>query len=258
MPRGTDLYGLDPCRRLEACIDSINQHHADAELCIITGDLTDQGDREAYRDLRSILKQLSIPYHLLIGNHDHRQIFSEIFPEAPRDEHGFFQQTLETPVGIFLLLDTVEHGMNWGSYCETRALWLKSQLELHKNQPVYLFMHHPPFNIGIPALDKISLREDAKRIHQTVKDFSNIKHLFFGHAHRPVSGSWHRIPFTTLRVTHHQPQLDLKADDYLPFTHEPPAYCVILLDPQQTIVHFHDYLDDSLYVKVLLSRVKNT
>ncbi len=255
MPRGTDLYGLDPCKRLETCIESINEYHADADLCIITGDLTHQGDREAYRDLRGILKQLSIPYHLLVGNHDHRQIFSEIFPETPRDEHGFFQQTLETSAGIFLLLDTVEHGMHWGSYCETRALWLKSQLELHKNQPVYLFMHHPPFNIGIPALDKISLREDAKRIHQTVKDFSNIKHLFFGHVHRPVSGSWHGIPFTTLRGTNHQVQLDLKADDYLPFTHEPPAYCVALLEPEQTIVHFHDYLDDSLYVKELLSRV---
>ncbi|MCS5589753.1 MAG: metallophosphoesterase, partial [Candidatus Thioglobus sp.] len=79
MPRGTDLYGLDPCKRLETCIESINEYHSDADLCIITGDLTDQGDREAYRDLRGILKQLSIPYHLLVGNHDHRQIFSEIF-----------------------------------------------------------------------------------------------------------------------------------------------------------------------------------
>jgi hypothetical protein len=58
-----------------------------------------------------------------------------------------------------------------------------------------------------------------------------------------------------LRGTNHQVQLDLKADDYLPFTHEPPAYCVALLEPQQTIVHFHDYLDDSLYVKELLSRL---
>jgi len=48
MPRGTDLYGLDPCKRLETCIESINEYHADADLCIITGDLTDQGDREAY------------------------------------------------------------------------------------------------------------------------------------------------------------------------------------------------------------------
>ena len=249
MPRGANLYGLDPCKRLEACIGSINECHSDADLCIITGDLTDQGDRAAYRDLRAILKQLSMPYHLLVGNHDHRQIFFEIFPETPLDDFGFFQHKLETSAGVFLLLDTVEHGEHWGSYCEKRALWLKSQLELHKNKPVYFFMHHPPFDIGIPALDKIGLREDAVRIYQTIKDFTNIKHLFFGHAHRPVSGSWHGIPFTTLRGTNHQVQLDLKANDDLFFTHEPPAYCVALLEPQQTVVHFHDYLDDSLYLK---------
>ena len=110
-------------------------------------------------------------------------------------------------------------------------------------------MHHSPFNIGIPYLDRISLREDAQRIQQIVSNFSNIKHLFFGHVHRPVSGSWHGIPFTTLRGTNHQVQLDLKAEDYLPISHEPPAYCVIFLELQQTTVHFHDYLDNSMYVK---------
>ena len=111
-------------------------------------------------------------------------------------------------------------------------------------------MHHPPFEIGIPSLDIICLREDAQRIQQIVSGFSNIKHLFFGHVHRPVSGSWHGIPFNTLRGTNHQIQFDLNVDDYLPINHEPPAYCVIFLEPQQTTVHFHDYLDDSLYVKI--------
>ena len=156
---------------------------------------------------------------------------------------------LENPLGRFLLLDTVEHGKNWGSYCEKRSAWLRSQLEKAGSKAAYLFMHHPPFNIGIPALDRISLREDSKRIQKIVNDFSNIKHLFFGHVHRPVSGSWHGIPFTTLRGTNHQVQLDLKAEDYLPISHEPPAYCVIFLEPQQTTVHFHYYLDNSMYVK---------
>jgi len=108
MPRGTELHGLNPCERLEACIASIKEFHADAEMCIITGDLTDQGLRESYEDIREILQQLPMPFHPLIGNHDHRKIFSEVFPEVPLDKHGFVQQMLETPIGRFLLLDTVE------------------------------------------------------------------------------------------------------------------------------------------------------
>ena len=128
MPRGTELHGLNPCERLEACIASIKEFHADAELCIITGDLTDCGDREAYRDFRKILQQLPIPFHPLIGNHDNREIFSEVFPEVPLDKYGFVQQMLATEQGRFLLLDTVEHEKHWGSYCEKRGAWLQDVL----------------------------------------------------------------------------------------------------------------------------------
>ena len=115
-------------------------------------------------------------------------------------------------------------------------------------------MHHLPFNIGIPTLDRINLQEDKLCIREIVNDIPNIKHLFFGHVHRPVSGSWHGIPFSTLRGTNHQVQLDVKTEDCLSISHEPPVYCVILLEPQQTTVHFNDYLDDSFYTKCRLTQ----
>ena len=77
-------------------------------------------------------------------------------------ENGFVQQMLETPLGRLLLLDTIKHGKNWGSYCEKRGAWLRSQLETAGSEAVYLFMHHPPLKIGIPYLNRISLREDAQ------------------------------------------------------------------------------------------------
>ena len=139
MPRGTDLHGLNPCERLEACIASIKESHADAELCIITGDLTDQSHRKAYHDFREILQQLPMPYHPLIGNHDHRKIFSEVFPEVPRDEHGFVQQMIETEQGRFLLLDTVEHEKHWGSYCQKRATWLRISTRRIQKANLFIF-----------------------------------------------------------------------------------------------------------------------
>ena len=72
MPLGTELHDLNPSERLEACISRIKEFYVDAEMCIITGDLTDQGPRESYEDLREILQQLPMPFHPLIGNHDHR------------------------------------------------------------------------------------------------------------------------------------------------------------------------------------------
>jgi len=79
MPRSTDLHGFNHCERLETCIKRIKELHADAELCIITGDLSNSGDPEAYHGFCEILLQLPMSYHILSGNHDHRDIFAEIF-----------------------------------------------------------------------------------------------------------------------------------------------------------------------------------
>ena len=79
MPVKANLYNLNPSINLEACVNSINKFHHDSDLCIITGDLTNNGDRQAYLDLRKILNKLNIPFYMLIGNHDHREIFYKIF-----------------------------------------------------------------------------------------------------------------------------------------------------------------------------------
>ena len=56
MPRGTTLHKLNPCERLDACIENIIELHSDAEFCVITGDLTDRGDIQAYHDFHDIIK----------------------------------------------------------------------------------------------------------------------------------------------------------------------------------------------------------
>jgi 3',5'-cyclic AMP phosphodiesterase CpdA len=243
--RGNRLHGLDPIQRFETCIADINAKNADADLCVVTGDLSHSGTIGAYENLRGCLRTLSIPYHLMIGNHDKRENFRKIFPGTPHDENGFVQSVIDSPAGRFLLLDTVEQGQNWGSYCGRRRNWLQSQLEASHERPVYLFMHHPPFKIGIPCLDRIRLLNDADQICKIIKPHKNIKHIFLGHVHRPVAGNWCGIPFSMVRGTNHQVPFDLDAFEVIPKSHEPPSYAIIYLESGQTVVHFHDYLGNS-------------
>jgi 3',5'-cyclic AMP phosphodiesterase CpdA len=243
--RGKHLHSLDPTQRLETCIADINAKNADADLCILSGDLSHNGAIGAYENLHGLLHDLSIPYHLMIGNHDNRENLLKVFPEIPRDENGFVQSVIDTAAGRFLLLDTVEQGQNWGAYCGKRKTWLQSQLELSYDRSVYLFMHHPPFEIGIPCLDRIRLMDNADQIHKILEPYKNIKHIFFGHVHRPVAGSWCGIPFSMIRGTNHQVPYDLDALEKVPKSHEPPSYGIILLETGKTIVHFHDYLNSS-------------
>ena len=250
MPGKANLYKINPYKNLEECVKSINKFHYDSELCIITGDLSNNGDSQAYLDLIEILQKLKMPYYPLIGNHDCRETFTSIFPNVSIDNFGFVQQTIPISLGKIILLDTVENKKDWGSFCKKRSKWFLDQLERSRETPVYIFMHHPPFNIGIPALDRISIKNDYKEIEKIVKKFSNIKHIFFGHVHRNVSGSWNGIPFSSVRGTNHQIQLDQKESIYLSCCHEPPSYSVIILGKNQTTVHYFDYLDNSFYKKM--------
>ena len=223
VPRGELLHGLNSHERLEACIDDINRHHGDAELCVVTGDLAHHAQPGAYADLRECLSRLRMPTHLVVGNHDRRDRLLEAFPETPADADGFVQAAVETSAGWFLMLDTVEQGKGWGSYCAGRRDWLRRSLADARGRPVYLFMHHC--------------------IGEVLSVHDNVRHLFFGHVHRPIAGSWRGIPYSTLRGTNHQVPLDFDAVEVVPKSHEPPAYALVFLEDDQTTVHFHDYLD---------------
>ncbi len=241
------IYGIDPAARLEACVAHINAHHADARFCILSGDLTNEGTPGAYRALKGILDGLAVPYHIMIGNHDDRENLLAAFPGTPRDEAGFVQYVLMTPAGRLLVLDTVTPGTHGGRFCARRAAWLGERLDEAGDDPVYIFMHHPPFPIGLPAMDRIGL-DDPKPFAAAVSgraNSANIRHIFFGHVHRSVSGSWRGIAFSALPSTVHQVALDLEAVTPVPKTQEPPGYGVILIEPERTLVHVCAYLDRS-------------
>ncbi len=239
---GGDLMGIDPLERLSACVGHINTHHPDAELCIFTGDLADRGELAAYRALREAIDGLGMPYRLLIGNHDSRADFAQAFPEAV-DADGFVHGVERTAAGDLILFDTHAPGAPEGRACEARLAWLRDRLGEASDRPVYVFMHHPPFDIGIPSLDRIRMLDDAE-FGDVLDGHRNVRHLFFGHVHRPVAGSWRGIPFSGVRATVHQVPLDLATGAPVPYAYEPPAYAVILVEDGRTVVHYQDFLED--------------
>lgn len=244
VPPGERLYELDPAERLRLCIADINRNHPDAALAIFTGDLCHRGEAGAYRVLRECLSELRLPCHLLLGNHDDRANFQATFPEAPRDENGFVQFTVETEAGLFVCTDTNEPRVSWGVLCEKRLAWLQRTLDAAGDRPVYLFQHHPPFPVKLKRMDEIALQQ-PENFARVVAGRPNIRHFFFGHLHRPIGGSWRGIPITTMRATSHQVALDFVTAGKVPGSHEPPAYAVVFAEPDQTIVHFHDFLDQT-------------
>jgi Icc protein len=239
---GSTLFDSDPGERLHLCLENIVKHHSDADLVVITGDLAHNGDPAPYAVLREALASFPLPTRLLIGNHDNRANFRACFPDAQVDDNGFVQSALDTAHGRLLFLDTHQPGTHAGHYCQQRLNWLASQCEAAQG-PIYLFMHHPAGLVAYRPMD--ALRQlDAAELTKIVRSH-DVRHIFAGHVHRPISGTWGGVPFCTLRGLNHQVWLDFSVEEGLVCSLEPPAYAIILIDNDSTIVHLHDFLDAS-------------
>ena len=236
------INGCSPTERLYACFKDIISCHSDAEFCVITGDLTEFAEPAAYKHLKEILSEFPLPCFLMLGNHDDRKVFQSIFVGYSQDENGFVQYSHRTASGIFLFLDTKKEGLeaHEGEMCNLRLKWLKEELMSAGNQPVYIFMHHPPFDIGLPYVDKIKLFE-FEDFGETLKHGHNIKHIFFGHVHRMTSVIWKGVPFTSLPSLNHQ--IPLVSDSVnSEFCDEPPAYGVVTINSEQLTIHFNTFM----------------
>jgi 3',5'-cyclic-AMP phosphodiesterase len=242
---GQALYGTDPAWRLERAIDAIEAQHGDAEFVVVTGDLAHAGEPAAYAALAERLGRLRMPVHLAIGNHDDRKAFGAAFAATPIDADGFVQYAFDAGGLRHIVLDSNEPGVSWGVFCQRRAAWLAEELSRSASRPVHLYIHHPPCRVGIPSMDRIALRDPAALREAVLPHRARIRHLFFGHLHRPLAGSWMGIPLSTVRGTNHQVALRLDDAPRVAGSHEPPQFAVVLADDENTIVHLHDFDDAS-------------
>jgi 3',5'-cyclic AMP phosphodiesterase CpdA len=238
-----DLYGSNPKERLKQAVQHILRRQANAQAVVITGDLTHFGHAQAYEHLLECLAPFPMPVYPVLGNHDDRETFKRHFSSVARDENGFVQYTADFAGYRAIFLDTNEPGVHWGVFCARRAAWLRTRLQ-ETDKPVLLFMHHPFFPVGIPALDFISLRQPEIFLSAIAGHERRIQHVFFGHIHRPICGAYRGISYSTLRGTNHQTALELDGPaDLIVGSHEQPQYGVVLLNEDQVLVHFEDFLD---------------
>ena len=245
VPEGETIQGLDPAERLSIVVEDVRRRHPDADLAVITGDLTDRGDAPSYARLASIVDRLPMPVRLMIGNHDDRGAFVERFPDHPRDANGFVQSALDLPNGRgrLLFLDTNEPGWSGGRYCAKRMNWLAERLEEAGDAPVWVFMHHPPVDLGVAHFDKIGLADADWFLDVLESRPGRVRHLFAGHVHVPVNGTTSRgTPFTAGRGCNQQIILDFSARDCAWATGS-PNYGIVMLTERGTFVHAFDMIE---------------
>mgnify|MGYP001057633862 CR=1 FL=1 len=230
--------GVDPLLRLRLCLDEIRKHHADADRIVVSGDLIQIRNLAAYDILRRELDAMGTPYRLIAGNHDDRKALAAAFPNVPRHD-GFIQYAEEMPGANLLFLDSVTRdGKHHGELCASRLGWIDERIAAADHRPLLIFLHHPPCDIGVPALDRLKLL-DAAPLAQLLRRRRAPTFLLCGHLHRNVSGIWAGHPFASLKSTHVQYDLDMVASKLVRST-EPPGYGVIIVRGDDVVMNYRD------------------
>jgi Icc protein len=231
---GEILKGVDPAERFGRCLERALQSHRDADMLVVTGDLAQGGAPAAYATLHRMLAEVALPHRLIPGNHDDLAALErEHYRKSGYSVRRFHRDDRE---GVALLfLNTMAPGAAPGLDAE-QLDWLSGQLDGRGGGQTLIFMHHPPFPTGIPAVDDDGfLRRDA--LLERLGAARRPPHLMCGHCHRTLSGSWSGIPFTVLSSVHLEFRLNL-ATPALSSYRSDPAYAVILADGETVAVHF--------------------
>ncbi len=232
MPSGIAVNGVDPEKQLRAAVGDILARHADTDLLVITGDLCNHGDSQAYDLLRDILAPVPFKTRLLLGNHDRRPQFVAAFPDHPCDENGYIQSFIDTDHGRLLFLDSHEADVIGGIYGEDRLKWLDQALEGASDLPVTIFIHHPPFDAGIAHFEHIGMHDDGAVMRRLKTHPGGVRHIVFGHIHVPLSGtSREGIAYSSGQACSHRFITEIDRPDAW-WTSGNPCYRIIMLDDQ--------------------------
>lgn len=227
VPPGIAVNGVDPEKQLRAAIADILEKHADADLLVMTGDLCNFGEPEAYELLRDILAPVSIPTRLMLGNHDRRPEFTAVFPDQPCDGNGYIQSFIDTEFGRLLFLDSHEPEVIGGIYGADRMEWLDGALQGSGDLPVTVFVHHPPMDCGIRHFENIGMHDEGAVMRRLVAHPAGVRHIVFGHIHVPMAGTTAEgIAYSSGQACAHRFITDIAKDDPL-WTAGNPCYRII-------------------------------
>ena len=235
---GETIVGLDPSDRLQLTLEAALEDHPDAKALILMGDLTHHGQVGEYEALKRILETVSLPMMPMLGNHDRREAFLEVFPQT-----GHVQQIRDIGKTRIITLDSLDgppyaDDHHAGLLCADRLAFMDKALATRDGRFAVVCMHHPPFDTGIIGMDRIKLR-DGEAFIKRLATHGNL-HLMCGHVHRTISGVTHGVPWTVLKSPCHQGVVDLTSPNAHLSTDEPGGYALGLLMPDGIVLHHQD------------------
>ena len=229
-------------RRLDAVVAALQRARPVPDMLFLTGDLTEHGDVASYEAVRDAMAGVGFPVHYMLGNHDLRAGFAQVWPGRYTD--GFLHYVVDTPDLRVIVLDTLEEGRHGGGFCAVRAAWLAARLAEAPTRPTLVLLHHPPIPVGIAWMDCDPTEPWIERLKGALAGHDQVIGLVTGHLHRAIASSWQRLPIVICPSSSPGLSLDLtpidpnEPDGRALIADDAPGYALHRWDGERLVTHF--------------------
>jgi 3',5'-cyclic AMP phosphodiesterase CpdA len=197
------LYGaVDTDGHLARALEQLERSGRRPEAIVITGDLADLGEPDAYQRLKAqvepVAERMGSRIVWVMGNHDEREPYSSIlFDEepstAPQDRIYDFE-------GLRLIsLDSTVPGYHHGEITDAQLDWLQGVLAFPAVHGTILALHHPPLPSPVEVMAILELQEQSRLAE--VLEGSDVRAILAGHLHHSMNGTFAGIPVSVAAAT---------------------------------------------------------
>jgi Icc protein len=216
---------------LARAVDHLLRLPTPPDVVIVTGDCVDTGSPAEYERFRELLGPLSMPVYVVPGNHDDRtQLLAQFGAQGSTPLAGFAQYAVEDWPVRLLALDTNVPGRGEGLLCDERLAWLEQRLAEAPDRATIIFMHHPPFPIGLVPFDQIGLG-NADAFGAIVARHPQIERIVCGHVHALLQRRFHGTLAVTCSATAYQLVFDVRRPERVAAVMQPPACLLHIWGP---------------------------
>ncbi len=229
---------IDSPAQLDRVIDTILALDTRPDALLLTGELTDRGEAQAYVVVRRLLDRLPMPVYAIPGNHDRREPMRAAFADCawmPATPGSRLCSRIDVGPYAVIALDSLVEGSDYGELGAEQLDWLRDQLRDVMGQPALVMVHHPPVNSGIAVMDAMKL-VDAGAFGALIAAHANVERILCGHLHRSMHLRWRgsmiSVPVSSVE------QLHLAFDPGAPLgtVAEPPGFLLHYLDPTDGLI----------------------
>lgn len=229
---------VDTARAAEATVNHINSMSDAVDAVLVSGDVVDAGRADEYSEVRPILDQLNAPYFIIPGNHDLTATMQDAFGDK-----AYIDTTLDHlsyavdafPLRLIGLDTTVAHEPH-GHLPVARLQWLDTTLSGDPEKPTLIFLHHPPFRMGIKHMDVQNL-QNADAMFDVLRHHPQVLHIAAGHIHRAAETVISGIGCSTAPAPAHAVTPDFNPNGTPSYTLEPPMLRLFRFADNQVVSH---------------------